>query len=43
MPDSFDGFCSLSPEADVEGRMRGMHYPLAIFKNVFDVSHTIFP
>ena len=36
MPDSFDGFCSLWPGADVGGRMRGMHPPPAILKNVFD-------
>ena len=27
MPDSFDGFCSLWPEADPGGRMRGVHPP----------------
>ena len=38
MPDSFDGFCSLWPEADPgEYRMRGMHPPPAIFENAFDV------
>ena len=37
MPDYFDGFCSFGPGADVGGRMRSMHPPPAIFKNVLDV------
>ena len=37
MPDSFDGFCSLWPGADPEGRVRGMLSSPAIFKNAFDV------
>ena len=37
MPDSFDGFCSIWPEADSVGRMRVCIHPTAIFKNVFDV------
>ena len=37
MPDSFDGFCSLWPGANLGNRIRGMHPPPAIFKNVFDV------
>ena len=36
MPDSFDGFCGLWPGADPGGEMRGMHSPLAFFRNVFD-------
>ena len=41
MPDYFDGFCSLWPGANPGGYMRGMHPPLVIFKNVFDV-HNFF-
>ena len=42
MPDSFDGFCSLWPGADLEGgRMRGMPPPTSRFGNVFDV-HNFF-
>ena len=40
MPDSFEVFCSLWPEADPGGRMKGMQLcilPPAIFKNFFDV------
>ena len=38
MPDSFDGFRSLWPGADLRGRIRGICiHPPAIFKNVFDV------
>ena len=37
MPDSFDGFWSLWPEAHPGGRMRDMHPPPIIFRNVFDV------
>ena len=37
MPVSFDGFCSLWPEADLGVRMRRIHTPPAIFTNVFDV------
>ena len=37
MLDSFDGFCSLWPGADLGGRMRSMHPQPAIFKNVFNV------
>ena len=42
MPDSLDSFCSLWPGADPGGKMRGMHFSAAIFKNVFDVGYTIF-
>ena len=41
MSDSFDGFYSLRPGADPGVRMRGMHPPPVILKNVFDMS--IFP
>ena len=37
MPDSFDGFGNLWPGADSGDRMRGMHLPPGIFKNVFEV------
>ena len=39
MPEFFDGFCSLQPGTDPEGRMRGMQLcilPPAIFKNAFN-------
>ena len=37
MPDSFDGFRSLFQERSRVGRLRDMHPPTAIFKNIFDV------
>ena len=38
MPGTFDGFCSLWPGADPGGLGKGVGiFPLAIFKNVFDV------
>ena len=37
MLDFFDGFCSLWPGANSDGRMKGMHPTTSQLKNVFDV------
>ena len=35
MPDSFDGFCTLWPDADPGGRMKGMRPPTSHFLKCF--------